>query len=86
MGLMKELSFIFDIYIPNTEVFCEVFKENQSYISVAESNKFSPITKHITTKYHYFKALYKIKLLGYAVLIQEKKQRKFSLIHLTKHY
>ena len=51
---MKELSFIFDIHLPNREVYCKVFEDNQSCIDVAESNRLSPITKHIPIKYHNF--------------------------------
>ena len=51
--LMKEKSFIFDIHIPNPEVFCKLFEDNQSYIAVAKLNKFPPIKKHITIKYNY---------------------------------
>ena len=34
---MKEISLFFDIYLPNPEVFCKVFEENQSCIAVSES-------------------------------------------------
>ena len=34
MDLMKEISFILDINIPNPEVFCKVFEDKQSCISV----------------------------------------------------
>ena len=37
MTFMKELSFIFDIYLPRPEVFCKVFEKNQNCIAVAES-------------------------------------------------
>ena len=50
MALMREVYFIFDIHLPNPEVFCKVFEDNQSYIAVAESNIFSPITKYIAIK------------------------------------
>ena len=51
---MKEASLIFDIHIPKPEVFCNVFEDNQNFISVVESNHFYPEPKHITIKYHYF--------------------------------
>ena len=54
MALMKEVYFIFDIHLPNPEVFCKVFEENQIYIAVAESIKLSRRTNHITIKYHHF--------------------------------
>ena len=52
MALMKEVYFIFDIHLPNPELFCKVFEDNQSCIAVVESNNFSPRTKHIAIKYH----------------------------------
>ena len=54
MALMKEVSFIFDILLPKPEVFGKAFEENQMFIAVAESNKFSPRTKNIAIKYHNF--------------------------------
>ena len=57
VALMKELSFIFDIHLPKPEVFCNVFEYNQSFFAVAESNKHSPGTKHITIKYNHFRRL-----------------------------
>ena len=53
MAMMKELSFIFYIHLPKPEVFCKSFEDNQSFISAAESNKFSPRTKNIAIKYHH---------------------------------
>ena len=54
MEVTKEIPFIFDINLPNIEVFFKVFKDNQSCITVAESNKISLRTKRITSKYHHF--------------------------------
>eukprot|EP00978_Attheya_sp_CCMP212_P014686 scaffold37545_cov64-Attheya_sp.AAC.1 len=56
MNLLKELSVIFDIYLPEPEVHCKVFEDNNSCIAVAESTKFSPRTKHIAIKYHHFRS------------------------------
>ena len=53
MVLMQEVYFIFNIKIPENEVFCKVFKDNQIFISVVEYKKLSPRTKHIAIKYHY---------------------------------
>ena len=63
MELMKEVSFIFDIHIPKPEFFCKVFEENRNCIAVAESNKFSPRTKHIAIKYHHFQSFVKNKII-----------------------
>ena len=34
MALMKEVSFIFDIYLLKPEIFCKVFEDNQSCIYI----------------------------------------------------
>ena len=47
MSLMKELSSIFDMHPPNLEVFCKLFKYNQSCTSVAESKKSHQEQKNI---------------------------------------
>ena len=54
MALMKWLYFIFDIHLPNPEDFLKVFKDNQSFISFAESNKISTRTKQVADKYRCF--------------------------------
>ena len=63
MELMKEVSFIFNIHLPNPEVFCKAFVDNQICIAVAESNKFSPITKNIAIKYHHFRRFVQKKII-----------------------
>ena len=63
MILMKEVSFILDIHLPNPEVFCKVFEYNQISIAVAESNKSSPRIKHIAIKYHNFQSFVKNKII-----------------------
>ena len=54
MVLMNEVCFIFDIHLPNPEVFCKVFKDNQSCIAIVEANKSLPKAKYIDIKYHHF--------------------------------
>ena len=54
MSLMKESSFFLDIHFPNPEVFCKVFKDNQSCIAIVEANKSLPKAKYIDIKYHHF--------------------------------
>ena len=84
---MNELSFIFNNHLTKSELFLKVFKDNQSFISVAESNKVSPRTKHITIKYHHFWSFVQNKQsFWYVILIQENKLRTFLLIYSTKHY
>ena len=63
MSLMKEVYFIFDIRLPKPEVFCKVFKDIQSCIAVADSNKLSPRTKHIAIKYHHFRSFVQKKII-----------------------
>ena len=40
VAFMKEACFILYVHLPNPEVFCKVFKDNQSCISIVEANKF----------------------------------------------
>ena len=63
MALMKEVYFIFYIHLTNQEVFLKVFKDNQSCITVADYNKFSPITKNIAIKYHHLLSFVKKKII-----------------------
>ena len=64
---MKKLSFVFDIHLPKPlpkpEVFCKLLKDNQSYGSVADSNKLSPRTKHIAINYHRSQSFIKKKFI-----------------------
>ena len=56
MSMMKELkqAFPIEIQIPNFN--CTVHEDNQSCISMAPKQKFSPRTKHIALKYHHFRS------------------------------
>ena len=55
MALMNEVYFIFDNHIPKPEVFGKLFKDNKSFITVAEYNKFSPKKYiYISIKFHHF--------------------------------
>ena len=56
MGFMKEVYFILDIHLPNTEVFCNVFKYYKICTAVVDSNKLSPGIKHIAIKYHHLRS------------------------------
>ena len=55
MQLLKELSTIIALHIPESEIFWKVFEENRSCITIAEAQKFSPRTTHISLKYHHFR-------------------------------
>ena len=63
MEFMKEVSFIFNIHLPNLEVFYRVFKDKKSCIAIAESNRISPRTKDIAIKYHNFRSFVQKKII-----------------------
>ena len=86
MAFLKEVYFIFDIHLPKPEVFCKLFEDTQVYISVSDSNIFSPRTKISLLSILCYEVLYKRRLFGYAILIHENKKRKFLLSLSTKHY
>ena len=83
---LKEVSFIFDIYITKTEVFCKLFKDNKSCIAVAESSKSLPRKKYISIKYHNFQSLIQKKMIQICYIDTLKQTLEFSLSHLTNHY
>jgi hypothetical protein len=51
---IKEVNCIFYLPDPLTDFCIMVFEDNLSSISMAESLKFTPHTKHIAIKYHHF--------------------------------
>ena len=55
MEFMKELGKVLKINTSKPDFFCQVFEDNRSTITVAESKKFTPRTKHIALKYHHFR-------------------------------
>ena len=55
MTLVEELSDIFPLYIKKHDLYCKVFEDNQSCISMTKYSKLSPQTNHIALKYHHFK-------------------------------
>lgn len=55
MNLMKELGKVLKFNTEKPNFFCQVFEDNRSTITVAESKKFAPRTKHIALKYHHFR-------------------------------
>jgi histone deacetylase 1/2 len=55
MSLIKEISIVCKVKKKKPEINCKVFEDNESAISIAKSNKFSPRTKHIALKYHHFR-------------------------------
>ena len=55
-NLVKEVSCIFQLPEPITDFCITVHEDNLSAISMAESLKFTPCTKHIAIKYHHFRS------------------------------
>ena len=55
MTLLQEVNAIFSINMPKPKFHCKVFEDNNSCISLATQQKFSPRTKHIALKYHHFR-------------------------------
>ena len=52
---MEEIHEVFPLHIDKPKFICKVWEDNQSCISMAKSQKFSPRTKHIALKYHHFR-------------------------------
>ena len=56
ISLLKEFQQVFEKNeLPKPKVCVKVYEDNTAYISIAESDKFTPRTKQITLKYHWFK-------------------------------
>ena len=53
---MIEVGYVFTLHNPKPNFHCKVFEDNRSCIKVAEIPKFTPKTKHISTKYHHFRS------------------------------
>ena len=54
MNLMVEVGDIFPLHNPKPEFHCKVLEDNNIFIRVADSPKFTPRTKHVANKYHHF--------------------------------
>ena len=51
--LLKEINEVFPLYMPQPEIHCKVWEDNNGCIALANGQKFSPRTKHIGMKYHH---------------------------------
>jgi hypothetical protein len=61
--ILKEFNCVFPEVAYSTPTFnCKVFEDNTACISIADSDKFTPRTKHIALKYHWFKEYAKRKV------------------------
>ena len=57
--LLKEVNAVFPVHVKTPTFVCQIHKDNQSCITMATSQKFSPRTKHIALKYHHFRSFVK---------------------------
>jgi hypothetical protein len=54
--LLKEINKVFPVHVKTPTFVCKVHEDNQSCITMATSQKFTPRTKHIALKYHHFRS------------------------------
>jgi len=52
--LPKEINKVFPVHVKTPTFVCKVHEDNQSCITMATSQKFTPHTKQIALKYHHF--------------------------------
>ena len=56
---MKELNSALDFGMKDSDLQCNLYEDNTSYITMAEGKKFTPRTKHVSLKYHWFRSFIK---------------------------
>ena len=56
---IKELNSALDFGMTKSDLQCDLYEDNTSCITMDESQKFTPRTKHISLKYHWFRLLIK---------------------------
>ena len=56
MELLKEINEVFSLNLSSPKIHCKVYEDNESCISLAKTQRFSPRTKHISIKYHHFRS------------------------------
>jgi hypothetical protein len=54
LTLLKEINKVFHVHMKTPTYVCKVHKDNQSCITMAMLQKFTPRMKHIALKYHHF--------------------------------
>ncbi len=52
--LLKEINKVIPVHVKTPTLVCKVHEDNQSCITMATLQKFTPRTKHIALKYHHF--------------------------------
>ena len=77
MALMKELSYIYDKHITKSEVFCKLFEKNEVLFQSWSLPNYHQEQNILILSIIIYRALYKIRLFEYAILIQENKHRIF---------
>ena len=63
MSLLAEIDCVIPVHNPNPKVLCKIFEDNESCISMAKTQKFSPRTRHISLKYHHFRSFVEKELI-----------------------
>ena len=53
--LLKKINKVFPVHVETPTFVCKVHEDNQSCITMATLQKFTPCTKHIALKYHHFR-------------------------------
>ena len=56
MELPKEINEVFSLNLASPKIHCKFYEDNESCISLAKTQRFSPRTKHIAIKYHHFRS------------------------------
>jgi hypothetical protein len=54
--LLREINTVFPVHVSTPQFVCKVHEDNQSCITMATSQRFTPRTKHIALKYHHFRS------------------------------
>ena len=58
MNLLKEIKPYMKLEIKDSQMNCTIHEDNTSCITIAESQRFTPRTKHISLKYHWFRSFF----------------------------
>ena len=56
MNLLKEIQPYMQLTIKPSKMHCTIHEDNTSCITMAQSQRFTPRTKHISLKYHWFRS------------------------------
>ena len=56
MGLLEEISEVFHLSKIKPIMHCKLFEDNNGALELAKAPKIRPRTKHISIKYHHFRA------------------------------